>query len=114
MFKQFTGSKVSSEDKVISLATKMAIPVSDHDALSQADKTLIEYLELKSQLHDVLLDRLNLAAIEKVQPEELRREVANLVSQALSEKRQPMQSEAFNTIVNELMDEVLGLGPLEP
>jgi len=114
MFKQFTGNKVPSKDKVISLVTKTAIPVSDHDALSRADKTLIEHLELKSQLHDVLLDRLNLAAIDKVQPEELRREVANLVSQALSEKRQPMQSEAFNTIVNELMDEVLGLGPLEP
>jgi pilus assembly protein CpaF len=114
MFKQFTGSKTPTEDKVISLATKAAIPISEQEALSGPDKVLMAHLELKSQLHDVLLDRLNLAAIDKVQPEELRREVANLVSQSLTEKRQPMRSEAFNKIVEELMDEVLGLGPLEP
>lgn len=114
MFKQFTGNKTPSDDKVISLTTKTAISNVEQDALSQSDKMLMAHLELKSQLHDVLLDRLNLAAIDKVQPEELRREVANLVSQVLTEKQQPMRSEAFNKIVEELMDEVLGLGPLEP
>ncbi len=114
MFKQFINTKTADDKKVVSIVPENAVPVSEQDALSKSDKDLIAHLELKSQLHDVLLERLNLAVIDKVQPEELRREVANLVSKTLSEKQQPMRSDAFNKIVEELMDEVLGLGPLEP
>jgi len=114
MFKQFINTKTTDDKKVVSIVSENAIPVSEIDALSKSDKDLIAHLDLKSQLHEVLLDRLNLAAIDKVQPEELRREVAKLVSKTLSEKQQPMRSDAFKIIVEELMDEVLGLGPLEP
>jgi pilus assembly protein CpaF len=61
-----------------------------------------------------LLDRLNLAVIEKVQPEDLRREVAGLVSQTLSEEGRAMRAEEFKVLIDELLDEVLGFGPLEP
>ncbi|MBE9476300.1 MAG: CpaF family protein [Proteobacteria bacterium] len=114
MFKQFISTKPIEDSKVVSIVPQNATPISALDALSKSDKDLIAHLDLKSQLHDVLLERLNLAVIDKVQPEELRREVANLVSKTLSEKQQPMRSDAFNKIVEELMDEVLGLGPLEP
>jgi len=114
MFKQFINTKTTDDKKVVSIMPENAVPVSEKDALSKSDKDLIAHLELKSQLHDILLERLNLAVIDKVQPEELRREVASLVSKTLSEKQQPMRSDAFNKIVEELMDEVLGLGPLEP
>ncbi len=71
-------------------------------------------LELKSRMHEVLLDRLNLAAIEKVDTEELRREVSALVNEELRSANTPMRSEDFKQLISELMDEVLGLGPLEP
>ncbi len=114
MFKQFSNSKTTEDKKIVSIVPENATPVSELDALSKSDKDLIAHLDLKSQLHEVLLERLNLAAIDKVQPEELRREVAKLVSNMLSEKQQPMRSGDFNTLVEELMNEVLGLGPLEP
>ncbi len=114
MFGQFAKRGTQKDANVISLETKSALPDSEPDPMSQMDKKLIAHLELKSELHDVLLDRLNLAAIDKVQPEELRREVANLASEVLAEKQKPMRSDAFKKIVEELMDEVLGLGPLEP
>jgi pilus assembly protein CpaF len=78
------------------------------------DRELQQSLELKSRLHEVLLERLNLAAIDKVDPEELRREVSALVSEELRELGKPLKAEDFRKLVNELMDEVLGLGPLEP
>lgn len=78
------------------------------------DRELLQSLELKSRLHEVLLERLNLAAIDKVEPDELRREVSALVSEELRELGKPLKAEEFRKLVNELMDEVLGLGPLEP
>ncbi len=78
------------------------------------EKDLIKRLELKSRLHDALLDRLNLAIIDKVEPEELRREVAGLVNQVLTDEKTPVRSDEFKLLIDELMDEVLGLGPLEP
>jgi pilus assembly protein CpaF len=82
--------------------------------LWQEDPVLQAALELKTRMHEVLLDRLNLAAIEKVEPEELRREVSALVGDELKATNQPMRAEEFKQLITELMDEVLGLGPLEP
>ncbi len=82
--------------------------------LNAPDAKLTERLELKNRLHNALLERLNLSVIDKVQTEELRREVANLVQQVLAEEKRPMRTEDFKQIVDELMDEVLGFGPLEP
>ena len=81
---------------------------------SSQERELIKRLELKSRLHDALLDRLNLAVIDKVEPEELRREVAALVNQVLTAENNPVRADEFKRIVDELMDEVLGFGPLEP
>ncbi|MEM6387527.1 MAG: CpaF family protein [Pseudomonadota bacterium] len=82
--------------------------------MNAPDAKLTERLELKNRLHTALLERLNLSVIDKVQTEELRREVANLVQQVLAEEKRPMRTEDFKQIVDELMDEVLGFGPLEP
>ena len=117
MFKGFgkTGEKPTIE-------TAEAVPLeTDHEmaqlalkALNAPDPKLTERLELKNRLHTALLERLNLSVIDKVQSDELRREVANLVQQVLAEEKRPMRTEDFKQIVDELMDEVLGFGPLEP
>ncbi|MGB7270396.1 MAG: CpaF family protein [Albidovulum sp.] len=114
MFKQFTRTERKESAKVIDIATKAVKAAPIIQGPSPLEAELIVRLELKSRLHDVLLERLNLAVIDKVQPEELRREVATLVSQALSEEGRPMRSEEFKKLIDELLDEVMGLGPLEP
>ncbi|GGL58198.1 CpaF family protein [Wenxinia marina] len=78
------------------------------------EESLVRLLELKSRLHEALLDRLNFSVIDKVEPEELRREVSALVLQVLSEEGAVVRGEEHKKIVEELMDEVLGYGPLEP
>ena len=114
MFGQFTRSGKPAANNVVELGK--AKP--DADVLAKTvvlqDDDLISRLELKSRLHDVLLDRLNLAAIDKVNREDLHREVSILVSQVLSDENHAMRSEEFKKLVDELLDEVLGLGPLEP
>jgi pilus assembly protein CpaF len=94
-----------------SRANGQSLPATSRPAETAAQQ---EWLELKNRLHEVLLDRLNLAILDKVQEEELRREVSALVTQVLKEDGRPMRAEEFRSIVEELMHEVLGLGPLEP
>ncbi|MCV2867990.1 CpaF family protein [Defluviimonas sp. WL0002] len=114
MFKSFTRSNPAAASNVIEIGKKTDEQTAPLWQPTEADNELIERLELKSQLHEVLLERLNLAVIDKVQPEELRREVAALVSNVLSQQKRPMRSEEFNQLIDELLDEVLGFGPLEP
>jgi pilus assembly protein CpaF len=117
MFKGFgkgTGDDVARDDENKTDAPDPEAAERALRSLNAADTKLVERLELKNRLHTALLERLNLSVIDKVQTEELRREVANLVQQVLAEEKRPMRTEDFKLIVDELMDEVLGFGPLEP
>ena len=119
MFKQFNKTPVHAPaPKVVDLHGTAVIapePVeAEESQFVQPDPELLEHLELKSRLHDMLLTRLNLAVIEKVELTELRREAAGLIGEFLAAENRPMRSEDFKRIVDELLNEVLGLGPLEP
>lgn len=113
MFKNF--SKRSDDGNVVAL--NVAEPVKEQVPAiitTAEEKELIKFLELKSRLHEALLDRLNFSVIDKIVPEDLRREVASLATEVLAAERSPLRSTEFQRLVDELMDEVLGLGPLEP
>ena len=114
MFGQFTRSGNRPTGNVIKLGEPQTAPVVTARDLVKQDDELTARLELKSRLHDVLLDRLNLAAIDKVNPEDLRREVSGLVAQVLADENNVMRPDDFRKLVDEVLDEVLGLGPLEP
>ena len=71
-----------------------------------------ERLELKSRLHNRLLDTLNLAVLDKIEEEDLRTEIGKMVAVTLREEGRALRSEDLRALVDELMHEVLGLGPL--
>lgn len=116
MFEKFSRSVKKTDTNIHYLnAEALENPVSQMESKKQIEDTrLVEWLELKSILHEALLDRLNLSVIEKVEPDVLRREVASVVSQTLSEKSNPLDAADFKKVVDELLDEILGFGPLEP
>ena len=122
MFKEFNkvGSR-GSEQKVAHMTgptpapTPARVPAPAPIATRPVqDEALKSHLELKGRLHELLLDRLNLSVIDKVETSELRREIANVVPQFLAEEKRPLRSDEVKQLVDELMDEVMGLGPLEP
>ena len=71
-------------------------------------------LELKVRLHQELIDSMNLAAIDKMEPEQFRREVGDLVGEMLSREHIPLNMIEKARLTNEILNELLGLGPLEP
>ncbi|MGL4319877.1 MAG: CpaF family protein [Paracoccaceae bacterium] len=70
--------------------------------------------ELKVELHKRLLDNLNLAALEKASEVSLKQEIQSIASEALDEMSVALNKEDRTTLYQELYDEVMGLGPLEP
>jgi pilus assembly protein CpaF len=80
----------------------------------EQDDELSRWLDLKTRLHERLLEELNLAAIEKVAKADLRREVATIVNELLTTEGTALNAKEFGALIEELLDEVLGLGPLEP
>ncbi len=70
--------------------------------------------ELKLEIHKRLLEDLNLSALESASEASLRGEIASLASEALDEMSVALNKEDRQALTQELYDEVMGLGPLEP
>ena len=72
------------------------------------------YIEMKVQLHQRLLDMMNLSSLDKMEPGEIRAEVEDMVRELLQEEQTPVSLAERNQLIPDILDEVLGLGPLEP
>ncbi len=70
--------------------------------------------ELKVELHRRLLDNLNLSALENASEADLRQEIVAISAEALDEMNVVLGKDERTTLHQELYDEVMGLGPLEP
>ncbi len=70
--------------------------------------------ELKSLIHKKLIGVLNLDRVSSIPKDRVRAEIGRVVERLLEEERVPMTTQEQNRIVEEVLDEVLGLGPLEP
>jgi pilus assembly protein CpaF len=72
------------------------------------------YHELKHELHQKLIEKIDLATIEKLPREQLRDELRLILNQILATSDLPLNRVEREQMVEELLDEVTGLGPLEP
>ena len=80
---------------------------------SLAGRTADRYFELKSQIHRKLIGVLALDRVSSIPKDRVRAEIGRVVERLLDEERVPMTTAEQTRIVEEVLDEVLGLGPLE-
>jgi pilus assembly protein CpaF len=73
-----------------------------------------QYVELKASVHRKLLNRLNLEALASAERSRAESEIRTLVTELLAEEGTPLSMGERDFLFNELIDEVFGLGPLEP
>jgi len=73
-----------------------------------------EYQELKSRVHDRLLDVLDFSLLDTLDKAVLRQEIVKLAEQILGGETVPLNFREREKLILEVQDEVLGLGPLEP
>ena len=75
-----------------------------------------EYFELKTRIHDRLLDLVDLSVIETLGSDVLKSQIRALVERILGEENigVPLNLSERARLFTEIQDEVTGLGPLEP
>jgi pilus assembly protein CpaF len=73
-----------------------------------------QYLDLKANVHRKLLNRLNLEALASSDRARAESEIRTLLHELLAEENMPLSLGERDTLFNELLDDVFGLGPLEP
>jgi pilus assembly protein CpaF len=71
-------------------------------------------LDLKVSIHRALLDKINLSVLEKLPREKIRAEIADIISELLAEQQEALNRAEREALVEDVLDELLGLGPLEP
>ena len=120
-----SGSPAALAARAVAVAAKPALgarpmptatprPAADTIAAEKEKKRKERLGDLKLQLHKRLLDSLNLAALENASEANLKAEIAAISAEALDEMAISLTKEDRNIINQELYDEVMGLGPLEP
>ena len=71
-------------------------------------------VDAKVRVHRKLIDDLNLASLERIPREDLRRQIGEFVAEYVKSERIPLNSKELETFSQEVFDELTGLGPLEP
>ena len=71
-------------------------------------------LDAKVRLHRQLIDEINLSALEKLPEDEINRHVQQLISKYVLAERIALNTQELADFTSEILDEMIGLGPLEP
>lgn len=83
------------------------------DAAATTDSET-RFQKLKTQLHRELIDSLDLSRIAEIDEPRLRRHIHSLAEGLLRDRRESLSVADEQRLVDELMAESFGLGPLEP
>jgi pilus assembly protein CpaF len=89
-------------------------PVPRANSAAGGVRAVNRHFELKTEIHRKLIGALNLERVASIPRERVRAEIRDVVERLLGEERVPMTTADQNKIIEEVLDEVLGLGPLEP
>ena len=76
--------------------------------------TRTDYTSVKTAIHRKLIQKLNLDKLTEANREDVRREVGQILEQLVVGESTPMNLQERERLAQEVLDEVFGLGPLEP
>jgi pilus assembly protein CpaF len=83
-------------------------------AFGIAATTRTDFTSVKTAIHRKLIQKLNLDKLTEVNREDVRREVSQILEALVHGEATPMNLQERERLVQEVLDEVFGLGPLEP
>src|SRR5215213_10563597 len=130
MFGRFTASKRIAEAEAAAVAATVELPSVEAPPLQavaelpklqpnpepapSVSPIRDKLLDAKVRLHRRLIEEINLSAIEKVSEGEVRRQISALVAQYVLAERIALNAQELEEFVDEIIDEMTGLGPIEP
>jgi len=79
-----------------------------------APKADNSFQQIKSRIHRRLLERLNLSNLERLEREEVVGAIGKVVQDLITQESLPLNLDERELVVRQVVDEIFGLGPLEP
>src|SRR5215212_4316248 len=93
-----------------SLEEQRIVTLGDAGAFNKRDK----HTDLKVELHQRLLELINLQALDQMSRAQIEAEVGDIVAEELAKQNHALNHAERKQLVGDVLDELLGLGPLEP
>ncbi|MFO7588409.1 MAG: CpaF family protein [Gemmatimonadota bacterium] len=81
---------------------------------SELDQSASLLQEIKVRVHRQLLERLNLSNIDALDRGQVVEEIRKVVHDLLAREAAPLNLEERENLVEQILDEIFGLGPIEP
>lgn len=120
--------KSAGEEPATELERRIAVqpevlagtPVSTPTIAPQAPKVpavaagMPDLVAERVNLHRYLLDKINLAVLDQMESEQLHNELRPLVRDYIKMQNLPLNAKEMDSLISDLGDEMLGLGPIEP
>ncbi len=103
---------MSQEERALSIAARMGFRT-----MSEAQRATLSahaYQEMKSALHRELLNRIDLEKLSYLQDGRARQQILGIIQELVSGLPTPLSAMERERLSREILDEVFGLGPLEP
>ena len=75
---------------------------------------LPEIISARVELHHLLIDKINIASLEHIAKEELKQQLLPTVKAYLREKKLPLNATEMDSLIDGIVSEMKGLGPIEP
>ena len=98
------------EQPAHSIEQQRLMATGDAGAFSQRD----ERTELKVELHQRLLELINLSALDTMSRAQIEAETGDIIHEELAKQNHALNQSERRQLVADVLDELLGLGPLEP
>ena len=106
------------KSRPIGSEAEATIPAGDPRLVTLGDAGAFEKrdskTDLKVELHQRLLDLINLSALDQMSREQIQAEVGDIVAEELGKQNHALNQSERKQLVADILDELLGLGPLEP
>ena len=118
-FKDKTPAQVKNAEPLVSVAPSAPqqkqkdIPAPQMEEEAYVEQKGFLRTDLKVSLHQKLIDLVNLTALETMDRTAIARELSPILRELLEKERIALNAKEYGQLLEELLDEVLGLGPLE-
>jgi pilus assembly protein CpaF len=82
--------------------------------MPEAPLTFTDYREMKAKIHSQILKEMDLESLNKLQEDVARTRVGDAIRELIQRDRTPLAFGEREQLVNEIVNELFGLGPIEP
>ena len=100
-------------EKIASIVKTEVLDQPDKLAMEESAKKA-ELLKTKLRIHSMLLDDIDLSLLETLDDQDLRKQVEKRVAEIVVSEKLKMNSKEVSAFAVSIIDEMTGLGPLEP